>query len=103
MDLFMLLLEPFLPDIATKIAGKNANPLRKRLFRSGGYLVLIALIIVLYELFVHLVLEKLPLNQFDLFYSPIFTAWLFGATGIGLLIISLYQKPIERSKAHDNQ
>lgn len=88
MDLLILLLEPFLPEIAAKLAGKNSVPLRKRLFRSGLFLIVIGLIMVLYELFVHLVLLGLPLNQFDFFYSPILTVWLFGASGIWLLLIS---------------
>jgi len=91
MDILILLLEPFLPEIAAKLAGKNVVPLRKRLFRSGSLLILISLLIVLYELSVYLFLMKLPLNQFDLFYSTMLTAWLFGGTGIALLIILLYE------------
>jgi hypothetical protein len=92
MDLLILLLEPFLPEIAAKLAGKNTVPLRKRLLRSGLFFLLIALLFVLWTLFTHLVLNSLPLNQFDSFDIKIYMAWLFGATGIGLLIILLFQK-----------
>lgn len=88
MDLVILLLEPFLPEIAAKLAEKNTVSLCKRLFRSGLLLIVIGLVIVLYELFVHLVLLDLPLNQFDLIYSTMLSARLFGASGISLLLIS---------------
>ena len=98
MELLFLLLEPFLPELASKLGGKNAAPLCKRLFHSGLSMLFIAMLFLLLAFFEHIIIDGLPLNKFDFFDIKIYMAWLFGGLGLGLLLSAVYYQ----SKTQDN-
>jgi len=102
MQVILLLIEFFLPEIAKQLAGKDSDSLRRRLSRSGMLLLVLALLIFAWSLFDHMAVQNLPLGQFDPFGLSIFTAWLLIMTGLGLLMLSRHEnskglmKPINR-------
>lgn len=93
MQIIFLLLELFLPEIARQLSGDAAGTLRKRLFRSGIGILVLALLIFCWTLFSHVFVQRLPVNQFNPFDFSIFTAWILVMSGLGLFMLSRYESP----------
>lgn len=100
MQVILLLIELFIPEIAQRLSGSDSASLRNRLLRAAIGLLAMALLIFGWELFSHLVLKQLLMNQFNPFSLSIFTAWLLGMIGLSLLLLSRFEQPSQASKVH---
>ena len=91
MQIILLLIELFIPEIAQKLSGDSSAVLRSRLLHAAIGLLALALLIIAWALFSHLVVKQLPVGQFDPVDPSVFTAWLLAMIGLGLLVLSRYE------------
>lgn len=86
MQIILLLIEIFMPEIAAQLATGKGLSVRKKLQRAGLGLVIVACIIATISVYLHVVLHGLPLTQIDLLTGGPLTAVMLLIVGVSLLM-----------------